>query len=131
MAIKSASSTAVAKRVNRRFFLDIPGNDIGGIAMSRFAIIVEFDLLEGSFDLFHQEAMKNAGASKNEEPGCQVFDVLIPNREKNRIVLYDVYDSEAAFQEHLMTRHFKDFSNRVSGLVRDRKLNKFGVSNTT
>ena len=53
MAIKSASSTAVAKRVNRRFFLDIPGNDIGGIAMSRFAIIVEFDLLEGSFNLFH------------------------------------------------------------------------------
>ena len=98
--------------------------------MSRFAIIVEFDLLEGSFDLFHQEVMKNAGASKSEEPGCQVFDVLIPNKAKNRIVLYEVYDSEAAFQEHLMTRHFKDFSNRVSGLVRDRKLTKFCVSNT-
>ena len=99
--------------------------------MSRFAIIVEFELLEGSFDLFHQEVMKNAETSKSEEPGCQIFDVLIPNKEENRIVLYEVYESEAAFQKHLMTRHFKNFSDRVSGLITDRKLTKFRVSNAT
>ncbi len=97
--------------------------------MSRFAIIVEFDLLEGSFDLFHQEVMKNAEASKSKEPGCQVFDVLVPNKEENRIVLYEVYDSDAVFQEHLLSKHFKEFSDRVSGLVTDRKLTKFRVSN--
>ena len=97
--------------------------------MARFAIIVEFDLLEGGFDVFHQEVLKNGEASKREEPGCQCFDVLVPNNEKNRITLYEVYDDEAAFQEHLQSTHFKDFSDRVSGLVTDRKLTKFRVSN--
>jgi quinol monooxygenase YgiN len=97
--------------------------------MSRFAIIVEFELLEGSFDIFHQEVLKNGEASKREEPGCQCFDVLVPNKEENRIVLYEAYDDEAAFQEHLQTAHFKEFSDRVSGLVMDRKLTKFHVSN--
>jgi autoinducer 2-degrading protein len=96
--------------------------------MGGFAIIVEFDLLEGSFDLFHQEVAKNAKASKAEEPGCWVFDILIPNKDENRITLYEVYDDEAAFQAHLLSPHFKDFSNRVSGLVTDRKLTKFRIS---
>ncbi len=97
--------------------------------MSRFAIIVEFELLEGSFDLFLQEVLKNGETSRNEEAGCQCFDVLIPNKEENRIVLYEAYDDEAAFQEHLQSRHFKDFSDRVSGLVTDRKLTRFRVGN--
>lgn len=96
--------------------------------MARFAIIVEFDLLEGGFDVFHQEVLKNGEASKREEPGCQCFDVLVPNNEKNRITLYEVYDDEAAFQAHLESLHFKEFSDRVSGLVTDRKLTRFRVS---
>ena len=43
--------------------------------------------------------------------------------------LYEAYDDEAAFQEHLQSRHFKEFSDRVSGLVTDRKLTRFRVSN--
>ena len=97
--------------------------------MSRFAIIVEFELLEGGFDVFHQEVLKNGEASKRDEPGCQTFDILVPNKEENRIVLYEAYDDEAAFQEHLQSKHFKEFSDRVSGLVTDRKLTKFRVSN--
>ena len=97
--------------------------------MSRFAIIVEFELLEGGFDIFHQEVLRNDEASKREEPGCQTFEILVPNKEENRIVLYEAYDDEAAFQEHLQTKHFKDFSDRVSGLVTDRNISKFSVSN--
>jgi quinol monooxygenase YgiN len=53
----------------------------------------------------------------------------VPNKEDNRITLYEVYDDEGAFQAHLESRHFKDFSDRVSGLVTDRKLTRFRVSN--
>lgn len=97
--------------------------------MSRFAIIVEFEILEGGFDIFHQEVLKNGEASKREEPGCQGFDILVPNKEENRITLYEVYDDEGAFQAHLESRHFKEFSDRVSGLVTDRKLTRYRVSN--
>ena len=97
--------------------------------MNRFAIIVEFELLEGSFDIFHQEVLRNGESSRRKEPGCQCFDILIPNKEENRITLYETYDDEAAFQQHLQSTHFKEFSDRVSGLVTDRKLTKFSVSN--
>ena len=97
--------------------------------MSRFAIIVEFELLEGGFDIFHQEVLKNGEASLAKEAGCQCFDVLVPSKQENRIVLYEAYDDEAAFQEHLQSRHFKEFSDRVSGLVTERKLTRFRVSN--
>ena len=97
--------------------------------MSRFAIIVEFELLEGGFDIFHQEVLRNGETSKREEPGCQTFDILVPNKEENRIVLCETYDDEEAFQQHLQTKHFKDFSDRVSGLVTDRKITKFSVIN--
>ena len=52
--------------------------------MSRFGIIVEFELLEGGFDIFHQEVLRNSEASKREEPGCQTFGILVPNKEENR-----------------------------------------------
>ena len=97
--------------------------------MSRFAIIVEFELLEGSFDIFHQEVLKNGEASLAEEEGCQCFDVLVPSKQENRITLYEAYDDEEAFQKHLQSRHFKEFSDRVSGLVTERKLTRFRVSN--
>ena len=63
--------------------------------MNRFAIIVEFELLEGSFDIFHQEVLRNGESSRREESGCQCFDILIPKKEENRITLYETYDDEA------------------------------------
>lgn len=96
--------------------------------MSRFAIIVEFTLEHGRTDQFHAEVLKNAKQSLDNEPGCRRFDVLVPEEPANRIVLYEIYDDEAAFQAHLQTPHFAAFDETVRDWIAERSLTRFKIS---
>ena len=97
--------------------------------MSRFAIIVDFALEDGSFDRFHSCVLENAEKSVNLEAGCHRFDVLIPDGEQSRIVLYEIYEDAAAFEAHQRTLHFQQFDADTQGLVRQRSLSRFVLSN--
>jgi len=96
--------------------------------MSRFVIVVEFDLDPARFAAFDRAVRENAAASVEQEPGCQQFDVLVPHEGSNRIVLYEIYDDEAAFQAHMETAHFKKFNVAVDAWITDRKLTKFSLT---
>jgi quinol monooxygenase YgiN len=50
----------------------------------------------------------NSEASKA-EPGCREFSVYREKGEPRTFVLYEVYDSEAAFQAHRESDHFKRY----------------------
>jgi quinol monooxygenase YgiN len=45
-------------------------------------------------------------ASLEREPGCLRFDVCVDGDDPNRVLLYEVYEDEAAFDAHLKTPHF-------------------------
>jgi quinol monooxygenase YgiN len=45
--------------------------------------------------------------SVDSEPGCLRFDVFQDLADENRYILYEVYTTEQAFQEHLATPHAK------------------------
>jgi (4S)-4-hydroxy-5-phosphonooxypentane-2,3-dione isomerase len=77
--------------------------------VSAFAIMVDFRLKPGALPLFRPLIDANARASCADEPGCQRFDVLEPEGEPDRIVLYEIYDDGAAFEAHTRTAHFKSF----------------------
>ena len=93
--------------------------------MSRFAIIVDFALEDGSFDRFHSCVLENAAKSVSLEAGCHRFDVLIPDGEQGRIVLYEIYEDAKAFEAHSRTPHFQQFNADTRGLVRERSLSRF------
>lgn len=95
--------------------------------MSRFAIIVDFSLEQGSFDRFHARVLKNAEKSVRLEAGCHRFDVLIPEGELDRVVLYEIYEDAEAFEAHKKTPHFQEFDAEIRGLVRDRSLSSFAL----
>lgn len=95
--------------------------------MSRFVIIVEFGLDPAHFRAFDSAVRVNAAASLKNEPGCQQFDVLVPEEGANRIVLYEIYDDAAAFQAHLDAAHFKKFDATVRDWITDRKLVKLSL----
>ena len=61
---------------------------------------------------FRREMIANATASRTREPGCRQFDVC-ETPDGSEIFLYEVYDSEAAFKEHLATGHFRTFDATV------------------
>ena len=85
--------------------------------MSGFVIMVDFRLkpgVQGEFRLLMDE---NARASVRDEPGCRRFDVVEPRGEPGRILLYEIYDDEAAFDAHCRSEHFARFDAESAALV--------------
>lgn len=95
--------------------------------MSRFAIIVEFVVQPGRITEFRELMLVNATASVKDEPGCQRFDVLSDQADENTIVLYEIYDDEAAFAEHSRSPHYLAFAAASEDLVRNKSVRPLHV----
>lgn len=87
-----------------------------------YVILVEFAVEPGEEARFSQLVLENAAASKAEEPGCRVFDVLHRPGAELPFVLYEIYDDRAAFDAHLAAPHFARFDDAVKALVRDKRV---------
>lgn len=85
--------------------------------MNKFVLIVEFDVKPEHLGRFNELIAVNAKASVADEPGCRQFDVLQDQDNPNRIVLYEVYDSPAAFQDHMGRRHTQTFLAAAKPLI--------------
>ena len=77
--------------------------------MSGYAIIVDFVLVPGKRSEFRRLVDRNARISSTAERGCRHFDVLESREEADRVLLYEVYEDEAAFEAHVQSRHFDEF----------------------
>jgi autoinducer 2-degrading protein len=73
-----------------------------------FALVVRVevnpDRIEEALDMF----TRNMEKSVREEEGCLTFDVLRGDTP-NKLIFYEVYKDEAAFQFHLTTPMFKEW----------------------
>ena len=95
--------------------------------MNRFVLVVEFEVKPESLQKFNELIAVNAKASVRDEPGCRQFDVLQDLDNPNHIVLYEVYDSPAAFQAHMGMSHTQAFLSQAKPLVNKQtvfKLNR-------
>ena len=77
--------------------------------MDKFVLVVDFEVKPGTADDVIKYVSENARASVANEPGCYQFDVLRVPDNPNRLMLYEVYENEAAFQSHGGTAHIKAF----------------------
>ena len=85
--------------------------------MTMFAILVEFVLTPDCDAAFERLVVQNAATSLREEPGCRVFDVCRPAQRLCTIVLYEIYDSAAAFEAHLRSPHYQAFERDTRPMV--------------
>jgi autoinducer 2-degrading protein len=85
--------------------------------MTGFALIVDFRLKPGARSAFRQLVDSNARTSAQAEPGCRRFDVVEPRDESDRVVLYEIYDDEAAFGAHMRSPHYARFDVESAPLV--------------
>jgi len=70
----------------------------------------------------------NADASVRNEPGCLQFDVLEPEGEGDRVLLYEIYTDKAAFDAHRKTEHFLVFSRASEGLCLKKSVTRCGLA---
>jgi len=82
-----------------------------------FVVMAEFKVKPGKMSEFLAVAREDALHSVRDEAGCQQFDVTCLQDESDRVVLYEVYDSRAAFDAHLETPHLARFRQALPDLT--------------
>ena len=93
-----------------------------------FVVVVEFHLKPGARSEFRALIDANADASARNEPGCLQFDVLEPEDESDRVLLYELYTDKAAFDAHRKTEHFLVFSTASEGLCLKKSVTRCGLA---
>jgi quinol monooxygenase YgiN len=89
-----------------------------------FCVLVRFQIKAGFEEKFREQILANAAASLEDEPGCHTFDVCAGS-SAGTILLYELYDSEQAFKDHLETPHFKRFNADTTTWVENKSIETY------
>lgn len=87
-----------------------------------FVVTVLFTIHEQNHQDFIVQITDNANTSLAAEVGCIQFDVCTSREKPFEVFLYEVYATEAAFELHLASEHFKIFSQRTASWVADKQV---------
>ena len=90
-----------------------------------YVITVLFSIHPAHSPAFLQAITNNAKTSLADEPGCRQFDVCTSSSNPNDVFLNEVYDSKAAFDVHLASKHFTEFNALTSAWVADKIISAF------
>ena len=68
---------------------------------------------------FMQKLLENAKAARAES-GCQQFEVLVDPEDKTKVMLFEVYDDQKAFEAHQAGAAFKKYLAEAVPLLASR-----------
>ena len=85
-----------------------------------YVLVVNIRIKRENVDVFMREVLANAKAART-EPGCKQFEVLVDPQEKTRLMLFEVYDDEAAFKDHQAGAAFKQYVEKAVPLLASRE----------
>ena len=85
-----------------------------------FVLAVNIRIKPESIDAFMKGVLENARSARK-EPGCRQFEVLVDPNERTKVLLFEVYDDERAFEAHQQTPHFKKYLAEAVPLLASRE----------
>ena len=85
-----------------------------------FVLSVEIQIKPENVDAFMKQLDANAKAART-EPGCKQFEVLVDPKDRTKIMLFEVYNDEAAFEAHQATPHFKKYLAEAVPMLASRE----------
>ena len=85
-----------------------------------FVLVVNIRIKPESVDSFMGKLVENAKNARK-EPGCRQFEVLVDPKDAAKIMLFEVYDDERAFEAHQATPHFKKYLAEAVPLLASRE----------
>ena len=95
--------------------------------MRPLAVLVEFLVNPSFVAQFRDLIAANAKTSLKREIGCKRFDVLVDPEEPRRFVLYEIYENEAAFDEHLASSHYLSFADAIENEIEQRSVRRLAL----
>jgi quinol monooxygenase YgiN len=111
-----ASFSALVLLAGVTTFSLMPDRDAAAQSSGAYINLVELDIDPGETAKY-MELIKENGAASVKEPGCRVFNISVLASNPNHVVLYEVYDNEAALAAHRTTDHFKKYQAAVAKMV--------------
>jgi quinol monooxygenase YgiN len=88
--------------------------------VSKLALVVTIAVKPGETEAVLEAAKAHAARSLNSEPGTLQFDVLAPVNKDDKVMLYEVYVDEAAYEVRhngaSMAIAQKDLEGKVDGM---------------
>jgi len=85
-----------------------------------FVLVVNIRIKPENVARWMTMAMENAREARK-EPGCRQFDVLVDPKDKAKVLLFEIYDDEKAFEAHQQTAHFKKYLAEAVPLLASRE----------
>ena len=85
-----------------------------------FILAVDLRIKPANVDKFMAGLLANAREARK-EPGCRQFEALIDTSDPTKVMLFEVYDDEKAFEAHQQTPHFKKYLAEAVPLLADRQ----------
>jgi autoinducer 2-degrading protein len=85
-----------------------------------FVLQVNIRIKPENVELWMKKAAENAREARK-EPGCRQFEVLVDPNDKAKVMLFEVYDDEKAFEAHQQTPHFKKYLAEAVPLLASRE----------
>ena len=85
--------------------------------MARFAIVATFDVADGRIEEFLPLLLAHRDRCLKDEPGTLRFEVLRPRTEENKVLVYEVYEDDAAFQVHWQGPSVARIRAETAGMV--------------
>ena len=88
--------------------------------MKPFVLVVSIRIKPENVDRWMPMALDNMRAARK-EPGCRQFDVLVDPEDKTKLMLFEVYDDQKAFEAHQAGAAFKKYLAEAVPLLASRE----------
>jgi len=96
--------------------------------MSAVVLLVELTLQPGRREDFLARVRRHRDTVLAEEPGCERFDVVLPEESGDTVYLYEVYADEAALEHHAGTPYMAAYRDDTGPMIADRKRTKCSLA---
>ena len=98
--------------------------------MSAVVLVVELEIAQGQTERFLARARAHRENVLKNEPGCQRFDVLVPQEGGDTVFLYEVYADNEAVEAHMATSYMQEYLSDTGPMITHRKRTSCALANT-
>ncbi|MDH2386797.1 antibiotic biosynthesis monooxygenase [Bradyrhizobium sp. CER78] len=84
--------------------------------MPKLALIATVEVAPEKRDQVLSQLAAHGARSLRDEPGTLHFDILVPREDASKLLIYEVYQDDAAFEAHRNARSIAQFREESAGL---------------
>jgi len=101
--------------------LSMTTENAAGQSAQHYVQVVDYEIAPAQLEKF-MEALKENGAATSKEAGCLQFELSQSASNPNQILIYEVYENEAAVQAHRASDYFKKYVATTKDMFVNRQI---------